>query len=83
MREVCRVGEEKMGRMSSKRIPGEGKLGYCRREERREDLRTESSSWSAASSNIVVEGGRVGRRFARCGECEGEQRWGGLGREDD
>ncbi len=37
------MGEAKIGRMSSKRIPGEGKSGYWRREARIDFVKVESS----------------------------------------
>ena len=42
-----RVGEAKIGRMSSKRMPGFGKSGRWRREARRWDLRLGRSVWSS------------------------------------
>lgn len=42
-----RVGEAKIGRMSSKRMPGFGKSGSWRREARRWDLRLGRSVWSS------------------------------------
>lgn len=42
MRSWWRIGSVKRGRMSSKRMPGEGKSGYWRRELRSLILRLES-----------------------------------------
>lgn len=53
MSEAWADGMEKRGRMSSKRMPGEGKLGYWRREARREDLRRVSSSREQSKSDIL------------------------------
>jgi hypothetical protein len=42
MRSACSLGDEKMGIMSSKRMPAEGKSGYCRSDSRSLTLRWES-----------------------------------------
>ena len=78
MRSECNVGEENIGRMSSKRIPGLGKSGYWRSERRRFSVRLESSvgrvevaegcpgRWAVTAVTSRVEGGEFGEA-----DCEG------------
>ena len=59
--------------MSSKRMPGEGKLGYCRREERRMVWRMLSSCSSPSGWTVVL----VGVDIASGGEWEPDAEGGG------
>ena len=58
--EAWREGVEKKGRISIKRMPGEGKSGYWRREERRVHFRSVSSSRKESLDIFRAGGGESG-----------------------
>jgi len=77
MRASCREGSAKIGRISSKRMPGEGKSGYWRRAPRSFTLRLASSAaleeweegcpatWAEASGAVDWDMMREKRERAR------------------
>ena len=73
MRSECKVGEENIGRMSSKRMPGLGKSGYWWSERRRFSVRLESSVGRAEVAEVCPGRWAVTAVTSRAEEGEFEE----------